>query len=34
LDLIIDEERGHVRVLEKLQMKFAQGLDVDLSCTT
>ncbi len=34
LDLIIDEERGHVKVLEKLQMKFVQGLDVDLSCTT
>jgi rubrerythrin len=30
LDLIIDEERGHVRMLEKLQMKFVQGLDVDL----
>ena len=34
LDLIIDEERGHVKVLEKLQMKFVQGVDVDLSCTT
>ncbi len=31
LDLIIDEERQHVKVLEKLQAKFVQGLDVDLT---
>jgi rubrerythrin len=31
LDQIIAEERGHVKMLEKLQAKFVQGLDVDLS---
>jgi rubrerythrin len=31
LDIIINEERGHLRVLEKVKKKFADGLDVDLS---
>ena len=31
LELIIDEERGHVRVLEKIKDKFVRGVDVDLS---
>lgn len=31
LDIIIKEERGHVRALEKLKKKFVDGLDVDLS---
>jgi rubrerythrin len=31
LDQIIEEERGHVKVLERLQAKFVKGLDVDLS---
>lgn len=33
LNIIIEEERGHVRVLEKLKKKFVDGLDVDLSCS-
>lgn len=33
LDIIIDEERGHVRILENLRKKFVDGLDVDLSCS-
>jgi len=32
LSLIIDEERGHVKVLQKLKDKFVKGIDVDISC--
>ncbi len=32
LDLIIDEERGHVKVLTKLREKLVAGADVDVSC--
>lgn len=32
LDLIIDEERGHVKVLKKLRDKFVKGVEVDISC--
>lgn len=32
LELIIDEERGHVRVLERLMDKFKNGSDIDYSC--
>ena len=32
LDLIINEEHGHVNVLKKLKDKFEDGADVDLSC--
>ncbi len=31
LDLIIDEERGHVKVLKKLRDKYVDGVDVDIS---
>ena len=32
LDIVIEEEHGHVSVLEKLKKKFVDGLDVDLFC--
>ncbi len=31
LDLIIDEERGHVKILKKLREKYVDGVDIDMS---
>ncbi len=31
LDLIIEEERGHVKVLKKLRDKYVDGVDIDMS---
>lgn len=32
LDLIIAEERGHVKVLKKLMDSFLEGADIDITC--
>lgn len=32
LDMIIDEERGHVKLLKKLRKRLLNGIDIDFSC--
>lgn len=32
LDMIIDEERGHVKLLKKLRKRLLNGTDIDFSC--